>query len=150
MLVSLGNVFPNNTPYDVTGRWRLIALGNRGRDAAGRVVNLDDEISGSGGAEGRLALATVASISATSVPGRNLRGSVRLSGLQTSAAVRFGTPEPDAEYFVSAVVAGVSGRPASGATRVAVHDKTATGFTVILEAAPGPKTAVTVDWILVR
>jgi hypothetical protein len=149
VLLSLGNVFPNDTPYDL-GRCRLVALGNRGRDAAGGVVTLDDEITGSGGAGGRLALATVASLSATAVRARNLRGSVRLAGGQASVTVRFREAEPDAVYFVSAVVADATGRPAAGATRVSIRDKAAAGFTVMLEAAPGPDAAVTVDWHLVR
>jgi hypothetical protein len=150
VLVSLGNVFPNASPYDTSGRCRVISLGNRGRDAAGAVANLDDEIVAAGGAHGRLALTSVASISGTAVRSQNLRGSVRLAGPQASALVRFGAPEPDAVYFVSAVVAGVTGRPASGATRVSVRDKTASGFTIVLEAAPGPESAATVDWLLVR
>jgi hypothetical protein len=150
VLLSLGNVFPNDTPYEKTGRCRLVALGNRGRDAAGGVVNLDDEISGSGGAEGRLSLATVASISGTAVKSRNLRGSVRLAGPQATTSVRFSAAEPDPAYFVSAVVAGVAGQPAAGATHVWVRDKTTAGFTVVLEAPPGADSAVTVDWILVR
>jgi hypothetical protein len=150
VLVLVGNVFPNATPYDTSGRCRVVSLGNRGRDAVGAVVNLDDEIAAAGGAQGRLALATVASISGTAVRSQNLRGSVRLAGPQATALVRFGTAEPDAAYFVSAVVAGVSGRPAPAATRVSVRDKTALGFTVVLEAAPGPESAATVDWLLVR
>jgi hypothetical protein len=75
---------------------------------------------------------------------------VRLTGPQVTATVRFGAPEPDAAYFVSAVVAGVSGQPGPGATHAWVRDKTAAGFTVRLDAAPGHDAAVTVDWILVR
>jgi hypothetical protein len=150
VLVALGNVFPNDTPYETAGRVRVVSLGNRGRDAAGGVVTLDDEIAASGGAAGRLVLATVASLSGTAVKARNLRGSARLTATQATARVRFSTPEPDAAYFVSAVVAGVTGHPAVGATRASVRDKAAAGFTVALEAAPGLDSTVTVDWILVR
>ncbi len=150
MLLALGNVFPNDGPFDMTGRCRLIALGNRGFDGSGRPVPLDDEVSASADAEGRLTLSTVGSISATRTKARNLRGSVRLAETSASAIVSFETPEPDARYFVSAVVAEIIGQPATGARRVAVTGKSAAGFTVILEEAPGRGNAVEVDWILVR
>jgi len=47
-------------------------------------------------------------------------------------------------------VSEIIGQPATGARRVAVTGKSATGFTVILEEAPGRGHAVGVDWILVR
>ena len=150
MLLALGNVFPNDGPFDLTGRCRLIAFGNRGFDGSGRPVPLDDEVSASGDAEGRMILSTVGSISATRTKARNLRGSVRFAETAASATVRFERPEPDARYFVSAVVSEITGRPAPGARRVAVTGKRAAGFTVILEDAPGPGNAVEVDWILVR
>ena len=150
MLLALGNVFPNDGPFDLTGRCRLIALGNRGFDGSGRPVPLDDEVSASADAEGRLTLSTVGSISATRTKARNLRGSVRLAETSVSAIVSFETPEPDARYFVSAVVSEIIGQPATGARRVAVTGKSAAGFTVILEEAPGRGNAVEVDWILVR
>jgi len=65
MLLALGNVFPNDSPFDLNGRCRLIAFGNRGVDGSGRPVPLDDEVSAGGDAEGRLTLSTVGSISAT-------------------------------------------------------------------------------------
>jgi hypothetical protein len=150
VLVSIGNVFPNDTPYDRQGRTRLVALGNRGRDAAGEVVNLEDEIAAAGAAQAGLALATVRSIGATAVKGRNLRGAVRITGAAATGQVVFDAPEPDAQYYVAAVASDVRGGVAAGATRVAVADKTATGFRVALEAAPGPGASVTIDWIIVR
>src|SRR5206468_3755131 len=63
MLLALGNVFPNDSPFDLAGRCRLIAFGNRGFDGSGRPVPLDDEVSASGDAAGRLTLSTVGSIS---------------------------------------------------------------------------------------
>jgi pectate lyase-like protein len=149
-LVSIGNVFPNDTPYDTAGRLRLVSLGNRGRDAGGGVVNLDDEISAAGGAQGQLRLATVGSISATAVKAANLRGAITVRDLASSASVAFPQAEPDAAYFVSAIASGVGGRPAVGATRVAVRDKTASGFVIALEAPPGAGSSVTIDWVLIR
>jgi len=150
VLLSLGNVFPNDQPYDMSGRVRLVALGNRGRGPAGEVIALDDEIAAGVDASGRLALATVASISATAVKSQNLRGAVTIAGASSTAAVVFDRPEPDGHYFVSAVASGTQGRPRPGATRVAVAEKTAAGFTIELEAAPGPDSSVAVDWILIR
>lgn len=150
VLLSFGNVFPNDQPYDTSGRVRLIALGNRGRNAAGDVVTLDDEITAGADAQARLALATVASISGTAVKSQNLRGAVTVAASASGAPVVFARPERDASYFVVAVVSASSGRPQPGATRVSVSGKTPAGFQVLLEAPPGPGNSVTIDWLLVR
>ncbi len=91
-----------------------------------------------------------AGISGTAMPARNLRGSVTLHGDATSADVRFPDPEPDAAYYLSCTVAGVKGSPRADATRVRAERKSAGGFTVRSEAAPGGDSAVTVDWMLLR
>ncbi len=89
-------------------------------------------------------------LSATSMAAKNFRGSLTLSGPQTSEAVRFGAAESDSGYFVVASVSALSGKPASGSTRVFVTDKSTSGFTVHLESAPGAGNSITVDWILIR
>jgi hypothetical protein len=81
---------------------------------------------------------------------KNLRGSVAIQGTNTTGAVNFVRPEDDAAYFVSLAVSDTTGAPASGATRAHLSGKTAAGFTVNLETAPGGANTVTVDWILVR
>lgn len=89
-------------------------------------------------------------ISGTQVAARNLRGSVVLAGGSTDAEVKLPTPEPDDAYFVTCAVSGVRGGPAAGAHRVWLSDKTAQGFHVRCEEAPGGSNQVSVDWILVR
>lgn len=89
-------------------------------------------------------------ISGTQVPARNLRGSVSLTGSATDAEVKLPTPEPDDAYFVTCAVSGVRGKPGAGARRVWLTDKTAQGFHVRCEEAPGGGNGVSVDWILVR
>lgn len=89
-------------------------------------------------------------ISATQIAARNLRGSVSLSGGATDAEVKLPTAEADDAYFVTCTVSGVRGKPAPGARRVWLTDKTAQGFRVRCEEAPGGNSAVSVDWILMR
>jgi hypothetical protein len=89
-------------------------------------------------------------ISATQIAARNLRGSVSLSGGATDAEVKLPTAEADDAYFVTCTVSGVRGKPAPGARRVWLTDKTAQGFRVRCEEAPGGDSAVSVDWILMR
>jgi len=89
-------------------------------------------------------------ISGTSVPARNLRGSVGIGGGTTQVEVRLPNLEPDDAYFVTCTVSAVRGRPAPGARRVWLTDKTAQGFRVRCEEAPGGDSGVVVDWILVR
>jgi hypothetical protein len=89
-------------------------------------------------------------ISGTSVPAHNLRGTVGIGGKDTEAEVKLPTPEADDAYFVTCSVSGGRGKPAAGARRVWVGDKTKQGFRVRCEEAPGGDSSVTVDWILVR
>jgi hypothetical protein len=89
-------------------------------------------------------------ISGTATPARNLRGAVTLRGNATSAEVRFEGPEPDAAYYLSCTVAAVTGSPKPEATRVRADGKSARGFTVRSEMAPGGDNAVVVDWMLLR
>ncbi len=89
-------------------------------------------------------------ISGTVTPARNLRGAVTISGDATTSDVRFRAPEPDAAYYLSCTVTGVSGSPKDAAARVHARDKTEHGFVVQCEAPPGPGNVVTVDWMLLR
>jgi hypothetical protein len=150
VVIAIGNTFPNDTPFDLGGRCRLVALGNRGRDAARRPTNLDDVVTAGTDAGGRLALSTVSTISATATCGRNLRGSVTITGRASKVHVTFDQAEPDGRYYVAATVAGIHGQPSWDARHAMVEGKSRTGFAVVLQAAPGPENAVTVDWILIR
>ena len=89
-------------------------------------------------------------ISGTDVAARNLRGRVTISGGGKLIAVKFATPEPDAEYFVTATCVSVKGDVPDGARHVFIKGKSKTGFDVCLEDAPGKGSNVDVDWILVR
>ncbi len=93
---------------------------------------------------------TTKSISATLLSGNNLRGSITISEVSMMGNIVFPIPEPDGQYYVTVSVSGISGSPAPGSTRTYVTNKTATGFTVQLEAPPGAGNSVTVDWLLVR
>jgi hypothetical protein len=92
----------------------------------------------------------ITGIGAVSGNPKNLRGSVTISGTTTTATVTFTQPEDDASYFVTPAVSGTTGIPAAGSTRVYATNKTASGFMLNLEAAPGTGNSVTVDWILIR
>lgn len=92
----------------------------------------------------------VKGISATATAANNLRGSVTISNTATSAVVTFPTAEVNASYYIQATVASVSGSPATGSWRLRTGGKSTTGFTVLLEVAPGSGNSVTIDWLLVR
>lgn len=108
-------------------------------------------IRGNTGGTPNLALTGIQGISGSgaSTDRNNLRGTVQISGNNTSAAVAFSVNEPDAAYLLSVAVTDQTGTPATGSTRAATKSKATTGFTIILEAAPGVGNSVTVDWILI-
>jgi hypothetical protein len=89
-------------------------------------------------------------ISQTTVKAKNLRGSVAISGAESSAAIAFAAPEPDENYFVTATSVSATGNPSAGARIVYVTGKSSNGFEVCVHEAPGEGSAVQVDWILVR
>jgi hypothetical protein len=89
-------------------------------------------------------------ISQTTVKAQNLRGSVAISGAESSAAIAFAAPEPDENYFVTATSVSATGNPLAGARNVYVTGKSSNGFEVCVQEAPGEGSAVQVDWILVR
>jgi hypothetical protein len=95
-------------------------------------------------------LTSTKGISATNTAANNLRGSIIISGVNGSGTVIFQTAEPDANYFLSVTPTAINGSPAEGSNRIKSISKTATGFTIILEAAPGEKKSVTFDWHLIR
>lgn len=80
----------------------------------------------------------------------NLRGSVTVSGLESSGTAIFDFKEPDTNYFVNITPSERSGNPQSGSNRVQWTEKTQDGFTIILENAPGVGNSVTFDWFLLR
>ncbi len=92
----------------------------------------------------------VRGVSSTETRPQNLRGSLTIRDANSSGAVIFSASEPDANYYAMAVVTATTGTPPNGAKHVSISGKNATGFTVNLEAAPGTKNSVTVDWILIR
>lgn len=123
-------------------------------DAGRGTLFLGDDINDAGGlylrhGQGFTPLVTNG-ISGTSVPARNLRGTVVIGGKDTQADVKLLTPEADDAYFVTCTVSGGHGQPAAGARRVWLSDKTRQGFRVRCEEAPGGDSSVSVDWILVR
>jgi pectate lyase-like protein len=95
-------------------------------------------------------LTSTKGISATNTAANNLRGSIIISGTNSSGTVIFQTAEPDANYFLTVTPTTINGSPAAGSNRVKSISKTATGFTILLEAAPGEEKSVTFDWHLVR
>lgn len=97
------------------------------------------------------ALLAVTGISGSETEALNLRGTAPISGTDQSYAVSFSTAEPDAAYFLAlTVVDGTPSTTAAGARRAYVTSKSASGFTINLEAAPGSGSSVNVDWHLIR
>jgi len=81
---------------------------------------------------------------------KNLRGLVQVTGANTSATVTFTTAEPNATYFIVATPVELINTPAAGSNRVTSITKTASGFTINVEVAPGGTGIVTFNWIMVR
>ena len=84
-----------------------------------------------------MAVSTVQGISSTATDAENIRGTVTLSS--GTAAVSFGTNEPDATYFI--VLGGDTAETFTWAS------KAVGGFTI--NSSNGSSTAV-VDWVLIR
>lgn len=84
---------------------------------------------------------------------RNRRGRVRLVGGQSSVAVRFQVPEPDADFYITATVSAVSCDVPVAARFAFVSNRTPEGFRVHLGEAPDRRRGVgwvDVDWHLER
>lgn len=81
-------------------------------------------------------------------------GQVTVSGAATTGSVTFAIPEflvgGVATYNLRLTPVTVSAAASAGSSRVRSIAKTATGFTVTVEAAPGVGESVTFDWDLTR
>lgn len=93
-------------------------------------------------------LTGASSLSGTGTAAMNLRGSFTISGANVAGTNIFNTPEPDANYYLSAQISGHSVTAASGSI-VAVA-KRPDAFDVKLSTAPGIGESVTIDWVLIR
>ena len=80
--------------------------------------------------------------------GVNLRGSATISGGATSANVT--VDFPDNSYRVVCSKASASGAPALGSNRCDISGKTAAGFTINVEVAPGGGNSVDIDYVIIR
>lgn len=92
----------------------------------------------------------VKSISQTTAAAKNLRGSVGISGLNTTTVLTFPTEEPNASYFLALTPVFSTSGAAAGSNSIIAIDKTAAGFTITVVAAPGSGKTVNFDWILIR
>lgn len=79
---------------------------------------------------------------------RHQQGTVTIANPDTSAAVTFDHAQDNATYVALCSVVGITGSPASGATRPYITSRATTGFTVNVEATPGGVATVTVGWVL--
>ena len=95
-------------------------------------------------------LSKIRGISSNGTPAENLGGVITVTGAATSQALTFATPEADAGYRIVASPLAITGAPAAGSNQVTKVDRTATGFTLNVEAAPGGTTSVTFAWFLFR
>ena len=94
--------------------------------------------------------ASGAGIGAAQMPAKNLSGSIAISNQAATATQLFATPEDDAKYRIVVAPTSTSGTPAPGSNRVVSIAKTARGFTIFLENAPGTGNSVTFDWMISR
>lgn len=87
----------------------------------------------------------------TGVNGNNWFGSLDISDAATTGTVTFATAEPDANYTVTSLsLTDKTGAPATKSVKVVQGSKTASQFQVVLDAAPGAGTTVTVNWTIAR
>ena len=79
----------------------------------------------------------------------HLRGTATISDVATTVAVTLDYAQPNATYGIIARVNALSGSPSAASLRQPwVSSRTATGFTLNVEAAPGAGTSVTIRWLL--
>jgi hypothetical protein len=95
-------------------------------------------------------VAHVLGISGSGTYANNLRGTVTVSELNTTATVTFSTNESDASFQVVLTAKSSTGTPAAGSNRVLSYTTATTGFTITVEAAPDTGNTVTFSWILIR
>jgi len=77
-------------------------------------------------------------------------GTVTVSNTDTEGTVTFAEAQDDATYEIVLTASAETGTPAAGSATVTKQAKTASGFTITLEAAPGASNSVTFSWILRR
>lgn len=104
-------------------------------------------------APGKQSLNGIRSLNSTQdgVSGENLCGSVDIADAASTATVAFPTNEPNVSFKIPALAVGTkTGAPAEEAYRAHWANKTVSGFDIVLEAAPGAGTTVTVEWMITR
>ncbi|MFQ5872900.1 MAG: glycosyl hydrolase family 28-related protein [Dehalococcoidia bacterium] len=149
-LVAIGNVFPNNTPFRGGDIMALFSIGNVWVDqnnakALPTYVGPNHRLSPS-----TIAITGFTGVSGTHIPARNLRGSFTIAGEETAGTVRFKAEETDKNYFLTVTPVSSTRTSPRGSNRVLSVSKSTTGFTVIVEAAPGTGNSVSFDWHLIR
>lgn len=77
-------------------------------------------------------------------------GTVTVSGTDTTGAVVFTEAQADADYRLALTPTAETGSPLAAARDITTIAKTATGFTVTVDTAPGAGTSVTFDFLLMR
>lgn len=82
--------------------------------------------------------------------GKNIRGTVVVSGEEITGTAMFPLEEPDVNYYVTLTPISTTGTPADGSNRIKSVSKLQTGLTVTVETAPGQGNSITFDWILIR
>jgi hypothetical protein len=95
-------------------------------------------------------VAHVLGISGSGTYASNLRGTLTISDANTTATNTFSTNETDGSFQVVLTAKSSSGAVAAGSNRILSYTTATTGFTITVEAAPGPGTSVTFSWILIR
>ena len=147
-LISIGNIWQIGTGASVSSPFTLddvtqqslISLGDMMAPVATQVAEaLPTVISGLTGITG-----------AAGPKPNNLRGTFTVDNTATTGVVTFGTAETNASYYLSVVPTDNTGAVAAGSNRVSNIAKTANGFTITVETAPGAGTTQRFDWFLIR
>ncbi len=76
-----------------------------------------------------------------------LRGYIEISGSDTTGSVVFSTPQPFLSYFPQITCEDLGGA-ALGSSSGRITSKSVSGFTITINAAPGPGKTVVWNWIL--
>ncbi|WOF74134.1 hypothetical protein QMT40_001781 [Parvibaculaceae bacterium PLY_AMNH_Bact1] len=77
-------------------------------------------------------------------------GQFTVSGTNDFAQLQFSEERASSTYFVLCQIVDQTGSPASGARQIKTIEKSTTGFTVTLVAAPGASAAVTYDFLIIQ
>jgi hypothetical protein len=81
-------------------------------------------------------------------PARTTSGTATISNASTSVHVTFGSPLPSSSFRVVATVGATVGAVPPAATRIVSVAKTASGFDLTAESAPGAGKQVTFEWMV--